>query len=203
MMTAVEEETTRDSVLRTATDLFAEHGYHAVGMRWIADAVGLRTASLYHHFPSKAALLSEIAYAATSEFITDALADLDGPGTAAHRLGTVLRNHIIYFHQHRREEAITRRDMASLPADVLAQIQQTRRAYHTAITNTIADGCASGEFAVTSPDLAAFAILDAINGINLWFRPTGTFDLDALSDAYLKMMLEGILSAVRGPPETP
>ncbi|MEE8600069.1 TetR/AcrR family transcriptional regulator [Euzebya tangerina] len=188
-------ETTRETVLRTATELFAEHGYHAVGIRSIADAVGVKPASLYHHFDSKAALLSEIAHAATSRFTTDALATLEGPGSPRDRLAAVLHHHIRYFHDHRQEEAITRRDMASLPPAVLDDIQTARRAYHQAVTAAITAGCAAGEFQVGSPALAAFAVLDAVNGINVWFRPDGPIDLESLADHYVTMALDGLLQS--------
>ncbi len=197
------EESTRESLLRVATELFATHGYHAVGMRSIADAVGVQPASVYHHFESKAAMLSEIAYAATSGFIADAMTTLAGPGRARDRLATVLHRHIHYFHTHRLEEAVTRRDMTALAPEVLADIQQTRRAYHQAVTTTIAEGCDSSDFAVESPELAAFAALDAINGINHWYRADGPVDLDTLADRYVAMVLDGLLQAGRAMPPPP
>jgi AcrR family transcriptional regulator len=51
---------TRGAILRTALDLFAERGYHASGMRTLAATVGVRESALYHHFPSKAALLDAV-----------------------------------------------------------------------------------------------------------------------------------------------
>ena len=56
----------RQRVLDAATALFAEHGYEATGMRAIADAVGIRPASLYHYFPSKEALLGALFTAAAA-----------------------------------------------------------------------------------------------------------------------------------------
>jgi len=43
----------RDRILDVAEGLFQERGYTAVAMRDIAEAAGMRTASLYYHFPSK------------------------------------------------------------------------------------------------------------------------------------------------------
>ena len=192
-------ESTRANLLRTATELFADHGYHAVGMRSIADAVGIQPASLYHHFESKAAILSEIAYAATSDFTGTAMAILTGDGSPRRRLASVLHLHIRYFHDHRLEEAVTRRDMNALPPEVLNEIQQARRAYHRAVTAVIAGGCEAGEFAVASPDLAAFAVLDAVNGINLWYRADGPVDLPSLAETYVVMALDGLLQADRDP----
>jgi AcrR family transcriptional regulator len=47
---------TRDRLLDTAEELFARHGYAGVGMREVAERVGIGKSSLFHHFPSKAYL---------------------------------------------------------------------------------------------------------------------------------------------------
>ncbi|OUL33425.1 TetR family transcriptional regulator [Nostoc sp. T09] len=43
----------RDRILDEAEQLFRKRGYNTVAMRDIANAVGIRQASLYYHFPSK------------------------------------------------------------------------------------------------------------------------------------------------------
>jgi AcrR family transcriptional regulator len=43
----------RDRILDVAESLFQKRGYTAVTMRDISQAVGMRQASLYYHFPSK------------------------------------------------------------------------------------------------------------------------------------------------------
>ena len=40
--TKANDLTRRESIIQEATKLFAEHGYHAVGMRSIANAVGIQ-----------------------------------------------------------------------------------------------------------------------------------------------------------------
>ena len=42
-----------------AVELFATRGYANVGVRDIAEVVGIKSASIYNHFPSKDALLAE------------------------------------------------------------------------------------------------------------------------------------------------
>jgi len=46
----------RDRILVRAIELFAIHGFDAMTMRRLGDAVGLDNSSLYRHFRSKAAL---------------------------------------------------------------------------------------------------------------------------------------------------
>lgn len=54
-----------------AADLFAQKGYRATTVREIADAAGILSGSLYHHFDSKESIGDEI----LSGFINDVLAD--------------------------------------------------------------------------------------------------------------------------------
>jgi TetR/AcrR family transcriptional regulator, cholesterol catabolism regulator len=51
----------RERILHTAEHLFNERGYASVTLRDIADALGIRQASLYYHFPGgKEALFVEV-----------------------------------------------------------------------------------------------------------------------------------------------
>ena len=54
-------QSTRETVLEAAIDLFAQHGYEAASMQAIAQAVGVTKAALYKHFASKAGILEALA----------------------------------------------------------------------------------------------------------------------------------------------
>jgi len=58
-----------DSSLDEAARLFYERGYSAVGMRTIAEVVGVRASTLYHYFDSKAYLLYNISLGVAKEFV--------------------------------------------------------------------------------------------------------------------------------------
>ncbi|MFC4810290.1 TetR/AcrR family transcriptional regulator [Paenibacillus sp. GCM10023250] len=51
---------TRVMIIRTAEELFMEHGYRAVSTRMIADGCGLTQPALYHHFKDKQSLYVEV-----------------------------------------------------------------------------------------------------------------------------------------------
>lgn len=51
---------TKEDVVREATRLFAEKGYEGVTMGELATRVGLRKASLFHHFPTKDAIYARV-----------------------------------------------------------------------------------------------------------------------------------------------
>lgn len=56
----VEKRNTKREILNAALDLFSVHGYEATSIAQIADAVGIRKASLYSHFSSKQEILDEL-----------------------------------------------------------------------------------------------------------------------------------------------
>jgi len=54
--TALATGSTRDQILGAARELIATRSYLGFSFQDVADAVGVRKASLYHHFPTKEAL---------------------------------------------------------------------------------------------------------------------------------------------------
>ena len=57
---AAPETSSRDKILDVAEALFAQRGFSGVGLREVADAVGLGKSSLFHHFRSKVDLYLEV-----------------------------------------------------------------------------------------------------------------------------------------------
>jgi len=53
-------ETAREQILDAAAELFTTRGYASTSTRAIAEAVGIRQASLYHHFATKDDLLEAL-----------------------------------------------------------------------------------------------------------------------------------------------
>ena len=54
------EKTTKERIFKAAIDLFAQKGFDATSMREIAEAVGIKKASLYSHYNSKDEILEKI-----------------------------------------------------------------------------------------------------------------------------------------------
>ncbi len=59
---AREREETREKILQAARDLFGTHGYEAVTMRAVADAIEYTPTAIYHHFENKQALVTELCH---------------------------------------------------------------------------------------------------------------------------------------------
>ncbi|KKB64759.1 transcriptional regulator [Robbsia andropogonis] len=53
--------TSREKILAAATKIAQAHGYGGLNMRVLAEDLGIKAASLYYHFPSKADLAANVA----------------------------------------------------------------------------------------------------------------------------------------------
>ncbi|MER7662448.1 MULTISPECIES: TetR/AcrR family transcriptional regulator [unclassified Streptomyces] len=60
MSTRTDAPTRREQILKEAARLFAERGFHGVGVDEIGAAVGISGPGLYRHFPGKDAMLAEL-----------------------------------------------------------------------------------------------------------------------------------------------
>jgi TetR/AcrR family transcriptional repressor of nem operon len=56
-----ESTSSSDKILTAATRIAQAHGYGGLNLRTLAQEVGIKAASLYHHFPSKADLAAAVA----------------------------------------------------------------------------------------------------------------------------------------------
>ena len=67
---------TRDRILMTAAEMFSTRGYDRVTTRQIAKAIGINSASIYHHFSSKDEILRSL-YDYYSEQVREKNPDLE------------------------------------------------------------------------------------------------------------------------------
>ena len=73
---------TKQEILKTALKLFSAKGYESTSVAEIADAVGIRKASLYSHFTSKKVILDELVQAGLVHYNRHSIfanADWDDP----------------------------------------------------------------------------------------------------------------------------
>ncbi|GAA4822537.1 TetR/AcrR family transcriptional regulator [Streptomyces ziwulingensis] len=85
MATRTDAPTRREQILKEAARLFAERGFHGVGVDEIGAAVGISGPGLYRHFPGKDAMLAELLVGISGQLLTGAkrrLAEAGGPGAA-------------------------------------------------------------------------------------------------------------------------
>lgn len=77
-----ESSSTKQKILNVSLELFSTHGFEATSLSQIAEAVGIRKASLYSHFASKQAILDALLKITLEEYDKHSIfakADWDNP----------------------------------------------------------------------------------------------------------------------------
>lgn len=180
---------TSGAVLDAALTLFAERGYHGTALSEIAEALGIRTPSLYNHMRSKQELLETIVGRTLDGVLADFHAVVENLDDPADRLRAATRVYALRHATHRREALVVNRDTTSLPEPGLTTMRERRRDHERAIRAVITEGIGRGLFSVTEPALASFAILEMSVSIARWFHEEGPLTADQVADQYAEFAL--------------
>jgi AcrR family transcriptional regulator len=184
----------RDVILERAADLFAKKGVAATTVREIAEAVGILSGSLYHHFASK----EDIVDAIVSSFMDDLVGRYDEVLAAdtdpATRLIGLVRASIATSAEHPHATEIYQNDARYLQAaDGPTVVRKSARSVRSAWIKVLEEGAAAGVFRDDVPVTVVYPLLrDGLWLTASWFRPTRTYGYDELATDYVKVFLEGI-----------
>jgi AcrR family transcriptional regulator len=189
----------REEILQRASMLFYERGYGATSIRDIAEAVGLSSSTMYHHFANK----QEVLYAIVRRFMTDFVEATvpvlrDTALSPTERIRRIVRLHIEISDDRRPELLIGNPIRYALDPAQREHAIALQVAYHDAVRDTIAEGCRSGEFQVEDVSVITMAILDMLNGIREWFSPAGRLSRAELIERYTGLVLT-MLGTVTAP----
>ena len=179
-----------DDILSRAATLFSERGYHAVGIRDLAEAVGLSTSTLYHYYATKQDILFAIVSRFLTEFTGRLVAGLrDASVPPRQRLERAVTEHVELTVTRSEELLVGSPVLNALSADQRARIAALRREYRDGVRDVIAEGVAAGEFHVADPLLTAMAMLDMLDGIRSWYHVGGPMSLAELTAHYRVLAL--------------
>lgn len=185
----------REEVLQIATRLFYEHGFQSVGIRMIADTVGIQPSSLYYHFSSKEEILFQIALRATQDFVESLIETLGNPGDRVKSLKSIVRHHVKYFADHQLAQRVVERESRELSSVHRKEIRVRQRAYVDQLTHFVTDGATEGVLHVRNPAIATRAFLDMLNHFSRWFEPRPGMGIDEVADLYAELIVDGLLGA--------
>jgi AcrR family transcriptional regulator len=196
-------ETTSRAIRAESLKLFARHGYAAVSMRQIADAVGVQASALYKYFPNKQQLL----IALLKEHMEELLAALGDTPTRLEppaELEAFARFHIRHHLTRADAVFISYMELRALEPEGFKQIESLRKAYESRLKAILERGAAKGCFRVEEPHVAAMAILAMVTGVNTWYRTGGRLSQAGIEDIYADMVLRcvGSEADLRSPKKT-
>jgi AcrR family transcriptional regulator len=193
----------RAELLAIAAGLFAERGLRATTVRDIADAAGILSGSLYHHFDSKESMVDEILRGfldALFDRYRAIVAEDLGPRRT---LEAVVIASFQAIDEHNAAVAIYQaeaRRLADQPrfAYIGKRLTEFRRLWHNVLDAGIADGSFRPDLDV---ELSYRFLRDTVwVGVG-WYRPGGKLTIDAIARQYLAIVLDGIAGPSTPPSE--
>ncbi len=158
--------------MTTAAGLFAGQGYRATTLSDIAEALGVKKASLYHYIGSKEDLLTAIYQQIFDriEATVGPLASLDF--SPDERLRRMLHAHITVVAEELDMLAVTFREETELPDKHQRLIKRRKRRYDRLFEDVLEEGKRAGVFRADLPSrLAVFGMLGACNWMYKWYDP--------------------------------
>lgn len=126
--------TRREQILREAARLFAERGFHGVGVDEIGAAVGISGPGLYRHFAGKDAMLAELLVGISERLfdggckrVAEAAAEADGDPAAV--LDSLIDGHIDFALDDRALITLHDRELGQLRDSDRKQVRSLQRRY--------------------------------------------------------------------------
>lgn len=175
--------------------MFAEQGLRSTTVRDIADAAGILSGSLYHHFDSKESMVDEILrgyldklfaryqeIAASELSATDTLQQLV---IASFESIDADRNAVAIYQDEAKRLASQERF-----AYLGERNTEFRDLWRTVLTRGVADGEFRSDLDV---ELVYRFLRDTVWVAVRWYRPGGSLSVDDIAKQYLSVVLDGIL----------
>ena len=191
-MTA-ETQDRRGLIVSSAAEMFARKGIGATTVREIADAVGVLSGSLYHHFESKDAIVEEI-LVGFLDAIQARYATVLGSGRSpAESLHDLVLASLQVASEQPNATAIYQNELHYLREQerftgVLAAASSVQRTWLRVIERGVADGSLRDDIA---PRVFYRLIRDAVWLSVRWHRPDGTYPTAQLAEDITSIFLNG------------
>jgi TetR/AcrR family transcriptional regulator, cholesterol catabolism regulator len=186
--------TRRSELLSIAAGLFAERGFKNTTVRDIADAAGILSGSLYHHFDSKESMVDEILRSFLDGLFDryrEIVARQLGPrGT----LEAIVVASFEALDEHHAAVAIYQAEARRLAEQprfgyIPQRLTEFRRMWHDVLRAGIADGSFRPDLDV---ELSYRFLRDTVwVGVG-WYRPGGKLAIHDIARQYLSIVLDGI-----------
>ncbi|WP_051027957.1 TetR/AcrR family transcriptional regulator [Nocardia higoensis] len=184
----------RRLILDRSAEIFARKGVSATTIREIADAVGVYSGALYHYFPSKEAIVTEL----IREYIED-LSARCGQVLARNlppvrRMEALAEIALATSEDYHGATSIWRREGEYMRERVVeADMAATADMMEVAWRDAIRDGVAAGELrGDIDPEVFRELIYDAVWHASRWFRPSPEQTLADLARTVISVFVDGM-----------
>jgi AcrR family transcriptional regulator len=185
---APERERARE-LLRVAAELFFDKGYEATTTREIAEAVEIRSASIYYHYENKEQILFELIRSTMEQLTAGVRTVLDREASPQRQLAGLVVHHVVMHALRPKETTLGDTELRSLTGVRREAVQQMRDEYEGLVVRVLEDGSRAGLFRPLDAKLTAYAVIAQCTNVGIWFRRDGRLPLDEIAHVYANLAL--------------
>lgn len=184
-------QTQLERILAVAAKLFAERGYHAIGMTELGDAVGLGRGALYHHIKSK----EDVLYNITRQYISvlveqgnKIVEEETDPGQRLQLLGRQLMETIAVYQA---ELTVCFREIHSLTGARKEEVLMLHGEYERIWRRVLIDGEKKGVFRPFN-QIRLKGLLGMFFYTYIWMKPEGAQGAEAISEIFNDVVIKAL-----------
>ena len=153
-------------ILESATELFAERGYEGTSVQAIADAVGIRKASLLYHYPSKETLHRRVLEELLSRWNDSLPALMLAATTSRDRFEAVIRAGVDFFAADSNRARLLVREMLDRPSEMQRLVVTHSHIWVKAICDALREGQEHGRVrAELDPEAYVIHVVNLVCGM--------------------------------------
>jgi AcrR family transcriptional regulator len=176
-----------------AGELFAEKGFRATTVREIADAAGILSGSLYHHFDSKESIGDEILQGFLNDVLADYRAAVQTGADPRTVLEVIIRTSTGTLSRHRAALAMLQNDWTYFSGQprfgyLRKALQEIEKIWITQLET----GKRSGVFRADLDAKLTYRLLRDILWIPVHWQPGNQWSTEQIVDAFLSLLFGGI-----------
>lgn len=209
-----DQSVSREEIIWAAADVLRRSGYDATTMKDIAAEVNLTAASLYHHFPSKDALLLAVLEAGL-EYVIDQIEPIvDSNKPSDQKLREMIGTQIITLTGNTAVGAAMVFEIRSLmnikPPSVDASRDDKddyqefiarrdvffsrRDHFEDLFRCVVREGIENGTFRPVEDGIFTKMLLGANNWVGVWYKESGRLTGQQIADIIIDTVLRGLMS---------
>lgn len=177
-------------ILNAGAWLLRHRGYESMTTRAIAERVGIKAGSIYHHFPSKDAIVEQVlneGVRVVFDAVTAALAALPADATPLDRLRAAIKSHLQSSLENSDYTSASIRAFAFLPSGLREHCRVERRRYEEIWRDIVQQAADAGYIPQgLSLDAVRLMLLGAVNWAGEWYRP-GRVSIDEIADSFARL----------------
>ncbi|GAB1639776.1 TetR/AcrR family transcriptional regulator [Krasilnikovia sp. MM14-A1259] len=190
---------TRGRILHSALKLFAEFGYHGTSIRDIAAGVGINSATLYSHYPSKEQILAELVLLGHEQLHKQLQEALAEAGTdPVRQLAALVRTQVLVHADFPLLALVANQETHALSRECAAPALAVREQSRDLARQVLEAGVRQKVFDTDDVTLTQVAISSMGIRVASWFGPDQPYTRDQIADAFVRYALR-VAGAVSAP----